>query len=96
MNYFTSVFNPKHIYRYLADAISCSVGNNGYRYSYNSESAKLLCLSEDKINSAVSEYPPSNSNEELVLEIYRKYESGDKDLFGESSIMSPTKLSLEL
>ena len=94
--YINDIFSPKFVYRYIGDIILHSVGTNGYGYQIDSESFSALYFDESTIDSALKNHPPKTDSEKFILEVYQKYKSGEKNIYGEKGMNSPTEIKLEL
>ncbi|MDX9917205.1 MAG: P-loop NTPase fold protein [Gudongella sp.] len=83
-SYISRIINEKNIFRFLNDLISTSVGTK-YRYYIKKDNLELF-ISQDKINTILSKIETKTDDEKFVLDVYRAFDEGVKDMWGEPGI----------
>ncbi len=94
--YIKDIFKSEHVYRYIGDIITQSVGNKGYGYEISDDNLKSIYLDENMIDDALKIYPPHTPSENFVLQVYEKYRNREENIFGEYGIQKSEKVEINL
>jgi hypothetical protein len=75
--------------------LTASMGVN-YGYSISKESFETYNLDIKKVDAAIEKNPPKTESEKFVNEVYQKFKSGDKDIWGECKIVRTEEFNFNL
>lgn len=95
-NYILSIYKDRYVYRAIADILTMGTGSHGFSYSLSENSFELLYIDENTIKESIKNNPPNNHSEEIIKDIFEKYQIKEMNGYEKYGISSPTPIIFEL
>lgn len=95
-NYILSIYKDKYVYRAIADILTMGTGSHGFSYGLNENSFDILYIDENTIKESIENNPPNNHSEEIIKDIFEKYQIKEMNGYEKYGISSPTPIIFEL
>lgn len=95
-DYMESIYKDDYVYRTIADVISIGTGSDGFSYGLRDDSFNILYLAEETIKQSIENNPPSNESEEIIKDIFEKFQRKEMNICESYGISSPTPIVFNL
>lgn len=95
-NYILSIYKDRYVYRAIADILTMGTGSHGFSYGLNENSFDILYIDENTIKESIENNPPNNHSEEMIKDIFEKYQRKEMNGYEKYGINSPTPIIFEL